>query len=218
VGDAVISVLRKHHVEPELPPQRCSGTPIETYGHVDLVKDNARFNLQSLAGYDQVVTGCASCTLMLKEYKKFFENGPEQQAADALAKKVVHITEFVARSDQHPPMGTPQAQTGKVTYHSSCHLRAAGVTKEPRQLLKQLPGSDYVEMTDADRCAGGAGTYHRERLRHVAEGLRPETAEYRAERGGDGGHQLPGLHDSAQQRHARPRGGETCGAATQRRL
>jgi len=33
------------------------------------------------------------------------------------------------------------------------------VTKEPRQLLKQVPGADYVEMTDADRCAGGAGTY-----------------------------------------------------------
>ncbi|MCK6494114.1 MAG: (Fe-S)-binding protein [Nitrospira sp.] len=26
-------------------------------------------------------------------------------------------------------------------------------------LLKQVPGTDYVEMTDADRCAGGAGTY-----------------------------------------------------------
>jgi ferredoxin len=35
VGDAVIAVLRKHGVEPDLPPQRCSGTPIETYGHRD---------------------------------------------------------------------------------------------------------------------------------------------------------------------------------------
>ena len=159
VGDAVIGVLRKHKVNPELPPQRCSGTPIETYGHVDLVKENARFNLQSLAGYDQVVTGCASCTLMLKEYKKFFEAGPERQAADALAKKVVHITEFVARSQEHPPMGAAEGSGNRVTYHSSCHLRAAGVTKEPRQLLKRVPGADYVEMTDADRCAGGAGTY-----------------------------------------------------------
>ncbi len=159
VGDAVIGVLQKHNVTPELPPQRCSGTPIETYGHVDLVKENARFNLQSLAGYDRVVTGCASCTLMLKEYKKFFEGGPERQAAEALAKKVVHITEFVAQSDQHPAMGSLEGQSRRVTYHSSCHLRAAGVTKEPRQLLKQIPGSDYVEMTDADRCAGGAGTY-----------------------------------------------------------
>src|SRR4029079_18211843 len=48
---------------------------------------------------------------------------------------------------------------GKVTYHSSCHLRAAGVTKEPRAILKMLPGVQFVEMPDADRCAGGAGTY-----------------------------------------------------------
>ena len=159
VGDAVIGVLRKHGVEPALPPQRCSGTPIETYGHVDLVKDNARFNIQSLAGYDRVVTGCASCTLMLKEYKKFFESEPERQAAENLAKKVLHITEFVARSDKQPAMGPSEGSTRRVTYHSSCHLRAAGVTKEPRQILSQVPGIEYAEMTDADRCAGGAGTY-----------------------------------------------------------
>jgi Fe-S oxidoreductase len=158
VGDAVISVLRKHGVEPALPPQRCSGTPIETYGHVDLVKENARFNMQSLAGYDAVVTGCASCTLMLKEYKKFFESEPERKNADSLAKKVMHITEFVARSGKQPAMGSPGA-TRRVTYHSSCHLRAAGVTKQPRQILSNLPGAEYVEMTEADRCAGGAGTY-----------------------------------------------------------
>ena len=159
VGDAVISVLRKHGAEPALPPQRCSGTPIETYGHVDLVKENARFNMQSLAGYDAVVTGCASCTLMLKEYKKFFESEPEREKADSLAKKVMHITEFVARSGKQPAMGSPEGATRRVTYHSSCHLRAAGVTKQPRQILSNLPGTEYVEMSEADRCAGGAGTY-----------------------------------------------------------
>ena len=41
VGDAVIAVLRKHGVEPDLPPQRCSGTPIETYGHRELAKEGA---------------------------------------------------------------------------------------------------------------------------------------------------------------------------------
>ena len=33
------------------------------------------------------------------------------------------------------------------------------MTKEPRRILSELPGVDYVEMPDADRCAGGAGTY-----------------------------------------------------------
>jgi FAD/FMN-containing dehydrogenase/Fe-S oxidoreductase len=159
VGDAVIAVLRRHGVEPDLPPQRCSGTPIETYGHRELAREGARVNLQSLAAYETVVTGCASCTLALKDYPTLFAGQPEQQAAEALAARVKHISEFVAQSPVKPPMGGLASTTGTVTYHSSCHLRAAGVTKEPRQLLKSLPGVEYVEMPDADRCAGGAGTY-----------------------------------------------------------
>ena len=159
VGDAVIDVLKKHGVEPALPPQRCSGTPIQTYGHVDLARDGARFNLKSFAPYETIVTGCASCTLMLKDYPTLFPDGPEHHQAEELAKKVVHISEFVARSPQRPPMAKGAATTQRVTYHSSCHLRAAGVTKEPRQVLSSLPGVNFVEMQDADRCAGGAGTY-----------------------------------------------------------
>ncbi|HXH86292.1 MAG TPA: (Fe-S)-binding protein, partial [Nitrospira sp.] len=159
VGDAVIAVLRRHGVEPDLPPQRCSGTPIETYGHRALAREGARVNLASFAEYETVVTGCASCTLALKDYPALFAGQPEQQAAEALAKRVKHIAEFVAQSPVKPAMGSVTSAMGKVTYHSSCHLRAAGVTQEPRQLLKSLPGLAYVEMPDADRCAGGAGTY-----------------------------------------------------------
>src|SRR6476660_5501543 len=159
VGDAVIAVLRKHGVEPDLPTQRCSGTPIETYGHRALAKEGARVNLVSMAGYDKVVTGCASCTLMLKDYPTLFAGEPEQAAAQALAKRVTHISEFVAQSPVKPAMASQQPTKCKVAYHSSCHLRAAGVTKEPRAILQGLPGVEYVEMPDADRCAGGAGTY-----------------------------------------------------------
>jgi len=158
VGDAVIAVLRKHGVEPDLPAQRCSGTPIETYGHRELAKDGARINLRSFTGYETIVTGCASCTLMLKDYPKLFAGEPEQSAAEAIARRVRHISEFVAQSPVRPPMAAAGAAR-TVTYHSSCHLRAAGVTKEPRAILQNLPGVQYVEMPDADRCAGGAGTY-----------------------------------------------------------
>ena len=159
VGDAVIAVLRKHGVTPDLPLQRCSGTPIDTYGHRRLAKEGARINLKSLAGYETVVTGCASCTLMLKDYPQLFAGEPEQAAAEAMAKRVQHISEFVARSTVSPPASARQGGNKKVTYHSSCHLRAAGVTKEPRKVLSTLPGVKFVEMQDADRCAGGAGTY-----------------------------------------------------------
>lgn len=159
VGDAVIGVLRKHGVEPALPPQRCSGTPIQTYGHMELVREGARFNLNSLARYDTVVTGCASCTLMLKDYPALFADGEARRQAEQLAKKVVHITEFVARAPRIPPMAQSIDGTKRVTYHSSCHLRAAGVTREPQKLLALLPGVNFTEMADADRCAGGAGTF-----------------------------------------------------------
>ena len=157
VGDAVIRVLRRQGIEPALPPQRCSGTPIETYGHVDLVKEGARENLKSLEPYDTVVTSCASCTLMLKDYVKLFTGEAEERAARRLADKVRHITELAMplRDEASKKHGAAK----KVTYHSSCHLRAAGVTKAPRQVLSSLPGFAYEEMQDADRCAGGAGTY-----------------------------------------------------------
>jgi Fe-S oxidoreductase len=112
-----------------------------------------------MAGYDKVVTGCASCTLMLKDYPTLFAGEPEQAAAQALAKRVTHISEFVSQSPVKPAMASQQLTKCKVAYHSSCHLRAAGVTQEPRAILRGLPGFEYVEMPDADRCAGGAGTY-----------------------------------------------------------
>lgn len=158
VGDAVIAVLRRYGMEPDLPPQRCSGTPIETYGHRALAKEGARVNLASLESYETVVTGCASCTLMLKDYAGLFAGEPEEGAARRLAGRIKHVSE-VAAEVPGPTEAGPSGLRRRITYHSSCHLRAAGVTRQPRQVLAGLPGVDFVEMDDADRCAGGAGTY-----------------------------------------------------------
>ncbi len=158
VGDAVIEVLKKNGVETALPPQRCSGTPIQTYGWIDRVRENARFNIASLERFEKVITGCASCTFMLKDYAGLLE-GEEQEKAKRLAEKVLHISEFLADA---LPVKRPSAAPGKkrkVAYHSSCHLRAAGVSKPPRDLLRRHPDLEFVEMADADRCAGGAGTF-----------------------------------------------------------
>ena len=164
VGEAVIALLGRQGIKVALPPQRCSGTPIETYGFRDLVKEGARENLQNLAQYDIVLTSCASCTLSLKDYTRLFHNQPEEPAAENLAKRVKHISEYLVEPNGELSELKSDVRKGnkgdqKITYHSSCHLRAAGVTKAPRQLLTRLPGVTYVEMQDADRCAGGAGTY-----------------------------------------------------------
>lgn len=158
VGDAVIEVLKRNGVEAALPPQRCSGTPIQTYGWIDQVRENARFNIASLERFEKVITGCASCTFMLKDYESILPPD-EQEEAKRLAAKVVHISEFLAGTVPVKERPSSSGKKKKVTYHSSCHLRAAGVSKPPRDLLRRNPNFEFVEMADADRCAGGAGTF-----------------------------------------------------------
>jgi Fe-S oxidoreductase len=158
VGDAVIEVLKKNGVEAALPPQRCSGTPIQTYGWIDQVRENARFNIASLERFEKVITGCASCTFMLKDYESILLPD-EQEEAKRLAAKVVHISEFLAGAAPVKERPSSSGKKKKVAYHSSCHLRAAGVSKPPRDFLRRNPNFEFVEMVDADRCAGGAGTF-----------------------------------------------------------
>jgi len=53
------------------------------------------------------------------------------------------------------------ALSGKVTYHDPCHMsRYQNVVKQPRALLKKIPGLTYVEMPEADLCCGAAGSYN----------------------------------------------------------
>ncbi len=158
VGDAVINALKKIGVTPALPPQRCSGVPIQTYGHMDRVRENAKFNIDSLDHFDHIVTGCASCTFMLKDYPAILTGGVYHEKAKSVAKKVAHISEWVAK-ENHFVIPPSKGKKIKVTYHSSCHLRAAGVGSAPRELLRKMTNLEYVEMPDADRCAGGAGTF-----------------------------------------------------------
>ena len=118
VGDSVIEVLRRNAIDPVLPRQRCSGTPIETYGHVDRARAYAKFNIASLARFDTVVTGCASCTLMLKDYPKWFsertgsaarqrgspaKSGIFRNSSQALDSKACRSARFVKRSLIIPP-------------------------------------------------------------------------------------------------------------------
>jgi len=161
VGDALIRVLQKLGVDVILPLQKCSGTPMQTYGLADRVEAYARYNINSLHRYETVVTGCASCTLMLKDYPAIFGHGEDREKATELASRVLHITEFLPQKVKlNIPTAHQKPETQQVvTYHASCHLRAAGVTQQPRELLKKIPGMRFVEMQDADRCAGGAGTF-----------------------------------------------------------
>ncbi len=180
-GDAVIRLLQRLGVDVMLPRQKCSGTPIQTYGLSERVKICARFNVNSLLRYETIVTGCASCTLMLKDYPAVLNGRGERDKAVELASRVMHITEFLTKKGDLniPKRVSHSAMERVVTYHSSCHLRAAGVTQEPRELLKLIPGTRFVEMQDADRCAGGRGLLSSKTMISLARSLSASAAPSR---------------------------------------
>ena len=49
---------------------------------------------------------------------------------------------------------------GRVGWHDGCHgLRDLGVREQPRQLLRSMPGVQFVELAAADACCGFGGTF-----------------------------------------------------------
>ncbi|HXN06162.1 MAG TPA: (Fe-S)-binding protein, partial [Nitrospiria bacterium] len=92
------------------------------------------------------------------DYPDLFTEGEERERASLLSSRVVHVSEFLVRQ-KGPASPAREGKKTRVTCHSSCHLRAAGGAAFPRQLLQEQPGMEFVEMADADRCAGGAGTF-----------------------------------------------------------
>ena len=49
----------------------------------------------------------------------------------------------------------------KAAYHDACHLgHAQRITRQPRELLRSIPGLELVELRDAGTCCGSAGVYN----------------------------------------------------------
>ncbi len=53
------------------------------------------------------------------------------------------------------------AQKVPVTYHESCHLcHGQKVTRQPRDLLRSIPGVELAELPESNWCCGSAGIYN----------------------------------------------------------
>jgi glycolate oxidase iron-sulfur subunit len=85
---------------------------------------------------------------------------PDEARADAFRKRVVDVTVFLARLGlRELPVGPGHPQ--RIAYHDACHLaNAQNVRREPRDLLKAIPGVQLCEVADAHLCCGSAGSYN----------------------------------------------------------
>ena len=112
------------------------------------------------AGVDAVVVNSAGCGSAMKEYERLLgeaDAGWAERAAE-MSGKVRDLAEFLAEigpaARRHPLPVT-------AAYHDACHLaHAQRITREPRELLRAIPGLNLVEVPDAGTCCGSAGVYN----------------------------------------------------------
>ena len=70
------------------------------------------------------------------------------------------VSAFLARLGlREKPRGPRRPQ--RIAYHDACHLaHAQNVRREPRELLRSIPGVELTELADAHLCCGSAGSYN----------------------------------------------------------
>lgn len=74
---------------------------------------------------------------------------------------VFDATEFLLDQGLESVLQASPGLPIKATYHDACHLaHGQRVTQPPRQLLKAIPGIQFVEMTESDTCCGSGGIYN----------------------------------------------------------
>jgi glycolate oxidase iron-sulfur subunit len=124
------------------------------------------------AGVDAIIVNSAGCGSAMKEYERLFghvadaspalagqvEGASWASRAAALSAQVRDLAEFLAElgtvAPRHPVPVT-------AAYHDACHLgHAQRITRQPRELLREIPGLTLVELRDAGTCCGSAGVYN----------------------------------------------------------
>lgn len=168
---ATVSVLTENHCEVVTPKtQRCCGAPHAAEGDASSLRELARYNVDLFEQWelDYVVADCAACAAQTKEYAHLLRDDPAyRDRAAAFSRKVRDITELLAEIPLKAPQGGLPV---RVTYHEACHLcHAQGVKKQPRQVINQIPGIEFVEMKESDWCCGSAGVYNLTHPERAAE-------------------------------------------------
>jgi glycolate oxidase iron-sulfur subunit len=162
LNEATIRVLTANGCEVVVPAgQFCCGALAAHAGVRDAARDLARKNLAAFLreDFDAIVTNAAGCGSTLKEYDHLFaSNEPEYARATAFRGKIRDVTEFLADFGLSASLGNIPL---RITYQDSCHLlHGQKIRNAPRQLLRAIPGLDFVELPYSEICCGSAGIYN----------------------------------------------------------
>lgn len=162
INEDTVKVLLHHGCEVVIPrDQECCGSLQAHNGDFDIARSLARKNIDIFSRYelDAIIMNSAGCGAMMKEYGHYLEDDPlyAKKAAD-ISSKIKDISEYLFAIGVRKP---EKAFNHTVSYHDACHLvHSQKVSMEPREVIRSIPGIQYIELNEASWCCGSAGIYN----------------------------------------------------------
>lgn len=161
--------------------EACCASPVIKVGMEDLFRERAGKNIELFneRGVKTVITSCAGCYGVFKS---------QYPAVGAMKFEVMHSVEYIDRLVQEGKIRFSKAVPLKVTWHDPCHLGRGGEPQDlwegerikwglsdpprernygthgvydpPRNILRAIPGVEFVEMErirEFSWCCGAGG-------------------------------------------------------------
>jgi len=133
----------------------CCGFPLINSGIKDVIGDMAEHNIKAVKSKSArfLVLSCPSCYHTWKhEYQKY--------CSEEIDFEILHVSQYLLRLIKEGKIKL-NPLSGKITYHDPCDLgRNSGIYEEPRDVIKSIPGVDFVDLASnrkLSNCCGGGG-------------------------------------------------------------
>ena len=162
IGVSSVEVLRRVGCEVEFDRrQTCCAQPAFNTGYLKEAREVAEqfIKIYEESDAEAIVSPSGSCTAMVRHYPELFADDPKWlPRAQAIAARTHELSSFLIRVLKVEDVGA--SWTGKLTWHDACHgLRDLNIKHEPRTLIRNVRGAEFVELENADACCGFGGTF-----------------------------------------------------------
>ncbi len=134
----------------------CCGFPLFVSGQHDMLEVLVKRLVTAYAarGVKMLLCSCPCCVnIMTRDWPAFY--------GEELPFKINHITQYVTDALRDGKLRIRKELRERIIYHDPCYLsRGVGIIKEPRTVLKSIPGIELVEFDRhgmQSRCCGAGG-------------------------------------------------------------